>query len=123
MNEKMWNVGIIGLGGIGDYHINNLAKIANTRVAAICDVNVQAVEKVGSRLGLSGGKRYRNYADIIADAEVDFVISGVSNKFHYDILKCAIAYNKPIFSEKPFTRTMEEAEELLGLYHQIRFLV
>ncbi|MEK3910855.1 Gfo/Idh/MocA family protein [Paenibacillus sp. FSL H7-0331] len=116
MNDKMWNVGIIGLGSIGDYHMNNLSKIPDTRVAAICDVNVQAVEQVGSRLGLSAGKKYIQYEDIIADPEIDFVISGVSNKFHYDILKCAIAYNKPIFSEKPFTRTMEEADELLELY-------
>lgn len=56
MNDKMWNVGIIGLGSIGDYHMNNLSKIPDTRVAAICDVNVQAVEQVGSRLGLSAGK-------------------------------------------------------------------
>jgi tRNA A37 threonylcarbamoyladenosine dehydratase len=27
MSNKQWHVGIIGLGGIGDYHMNNLAKI------------------------------------------------------------------------------------------------
>lgn len=118
MTNKQWQAGIIGLGGIGDYHMNNLAKIANTTVAAICDVNVKAVEQVGDRLNLPTEKRYSDYKAIIADPDIDFIISGVSNKFHYDILKCAIEYGKPIFSEKPFTRTMEEADELVALYEQ-----
>lgn len=118
MNKEIWNVGIIGLGGIGDYHMNHLSRIANTRVAAICDVNAKAVEEVGDRLNLSAEKRYNDYKAIIADTDVDFIISGVSNKFHYDILKYAIECGKPIFSEKPFTRTMEEADELLSLYEK-----
>lgn len=116
MSQKVWNVGIIGLGSIGDYHMSHLAKIPNTRVAAICDVNAQAVEQTGNRLGLPAAKRYSDFREIIKDSEVDFVIAGVSNKYHADILKQAIRSNKPIFSEKPFTRTMEEAEELLNMY-------
>lgn len=118
MTTKQWRVGIIGLGGIGDYHMNNLAKIGNTTVAAICDVNAKAVEQAGNRLNLPAEKRYSDFKAIIADPDIDFLISGVSNKFHYDILKCAIEHRKPIFSEKPFTRTMEEADELLSLYEQ-----
>lgn len=118
MTTKQWRVGIIGLGGIGDYHMNNLAKIGNATVAAICDVNAKAVEQAGNRLNLPAEKRYSDFKAIIADPDIDFLISGVSNKFHYDILKCAIEHGKPIFSEKPFTRTIEEADELLSLYEQ-----
>lgn len=116
MTTKQWNVGIIGLGGIGDYHMNNLAKIPHTSVVAICDVNSKAAGQVGDRLNLPAEKRYGDYQAIIADPDIDFLISGVSNKFHYNILKCAIEAGKPIFSEKPFTRTMEEADELLRLF-------
>jgi predicted dehydrogenase len=116
MSRRQWNVGMIGLGDIGEYHMNNLSKIASTKVAAICDVNAQAIELVGNRLNLSAAKRYTNYMDILADPDVDFVISGVSNKYHFDILKAAIEAGKPILSEKPFTRTMEEAQQLMDLY-------
>ncbi|MGG1516267.1 Gfo/Idh/MocA family oxidoreductase [Paenibacillus oryzisoli] len=116
MNRKTWRAGIIGLGGIGDYHMNHLSKIENVKVAAICDVDAKAVEKAGDRLQLPAGKRYTDFHAIIADPEVDVLISGVSNQFHAEILKAAIACGKPIFSEKPFTRTMEEAEELAALY-------
>ncbi|TVY05682.1 Gfo/Idh/MocA family protein [Paenibacillus cremeus] len=118
MTNKTWNVGIIGLGAIGASHMNHLAKITNTKVAAICDVNANAVEQVGDRLNLPPEKRYSDFQAIIADSEIDFIISGVSNKFHFDILKLAIEYGKPIFSEKPFTRTMEEADELVSLYEK-----
>ncbi|WP_373230316.1 Gfo/Idh/MocA family protein [Cohnella sp.] len=116
MSGREWNVGIIGLGDIGEYHMNNLSKMANAKVTAICDVNAQAVEQVGNRLNLSAAKRYTRYKDILADSEVDFVVSGVSNRYHYDILMAAIESGKPIMSEKPFTRTMEEAQQLLDLY-------
>ncbi|MDR6551696.1 Gfo/Idh/MocA family oxidoreductase [Paenibacillus qinlingensis] len=116
MSTRKWRVGMIGLGGIGDYHRNNLAKVAHTTVAAICDVNETAVQQVGERLNLPKEKRYSDYRALLADPDIDFVISGVSNKYHYDILKCAIENGKPIFSEKPFTRTLEEADELLRLY-------
>ncbi|TBL79559.1 Gfo/Idh/MocA family protein [Paenibacillus thalictri] len=116
--SKIWKAGIIGLGGIGEHHMGNWLKIPNTQIAAICDVNKQAVEKTGERLQLPPGKRYTDYEQLIADSDVDVVISGTSNNIHFDVLKSAIEHNKPIFSEKPFTRTMEEAEKLIGLYHQ-----
>lgn len=118
MNNKKWNVGIIGVGGMGASHVNSFSNIANTRVAAICDVNAKAAQQVGDRLNLPAEKRYSDFKAMIADPEVDSIVSGVLNKFHYDILKCAIEYGKPIFSEKPFTRTMEEADELLSLYEK-----
>jgi hypothetical protein len=43
MNKEIWNVGIIGLGGIGDYHMNHLSRIANTRVAASFRASFQDV--------------------------------------------------------------------------------
>ncbi|MGG1554597.1 Gfo/Idh/MocA family protein [Paenibacillus ferrarius] len=116
MNRREWKAGIIGLGGIGDYHMNHLAKVENVQIAAICDVNAKAVEQVGDRLQVPVEKRYSDFTAIIADPDIDFLISGVSNQFHADILKTAIACGKPIFSEKPFTRTMEEADELAKLY-------
>ncbi|WP_036747010.1 Gfo/Idh/MocA family protein [Paenibacillus sp. UNC451MF] len=116
MSQKVWNVGIIGLGSIGDYHMSHLAKIPYTRVAAVCDINAQAVEQTGNRLNLPAAKRYTDFKQIIEDNEIDFVIAGVSNKFHAAILKHAIHCHKPIFAEKPFTRTMEEANELISLY-------
>ncbi|MDD9268924.1 Gfo/Idh/MocA family protein [Paenibacillus sp. GCM10023248] len=118
MQKEVWNVGIIGLGGIGDYHMNQLSKVPRTRVAAICDVNEQAVRTTGDRLNLPDEARFTDYRGLIDDPRVDVILSGVSNKYHYDILKYAIERGKPIFSEKPFTRTIEEANELAELYER-----
>lgn len=117
-DKRIWQAGIIGLGGIGEYHMNNIAKMNNIKIAAVCDVNTQAVEKVADRLGLPSGKRYTDYQALLADPEIDFVISGVSNNYHYDVLRAAIEQGKPILAEKPFTRTIEEAERLYALYQE-----
>ena len=118
MSNRVWQAGIIGLGGIGAYHMKNIASMDNIAVAAICDVNAQAVAQTGDRLNLPAGKRYSDYKELLADPDIDFVIAGVSNNFHYDVVKAAIECGKPILSEKPFTRTMEEAERLLALYRE-----
>jgi len=117
-DNRTWQAGIIGLGGIGEYHMNNIANMRNMKVAAVCDVNAQAVERVGDRLGLPPGKRYSDYKALLADPEIDFVISGVSNNYHYDVMRAAIEWGKPILAEKPFTRTIEEAEQLYALYRE-----
>ncbi|MDQ1914198.1 Gfo/Idh/MocA family oxidoreductase [Paenibacillus sp. GD4] len=118
MSGKPRRAGIIGLGRMANGHIRNLLSLEGTAITAICDVNESAVKSKGEELGLPEHKRYRNYAELIDDPEVDFVISVVSNQFHYDILKKCIEAGKPVLSEKPFTRTMEEAEELLALYRE-----
>jgi predicted dehydrogenase len=118
MSGKIWRAGIIGLGQMSNGHIRNLLSIDRTAVAAICDVNASALESKGSELGLPEHKRYRNYEELIADPEVDFIISVVSNQYHYGVLKRCIEAGKPVLSEKPFTRSMEEAELLLDLYQQ-----
>ncbi len=117
-DNRIWQAGIIGLGGIGEYHMSNIAKTTNIKVAAVCDVNVQSVERVGDRLGLPPGKRYSDYKALMADPEIDFIIAGVSNNYHYEVVRAAIEQGKPILAEKPFTRTIEEAERLYELYRE-----
>lgn len=117
--NRVWRAGVIGLGGIGAYHMKNIANMNNIQVAAICDVNAKAVEQVGDRLGLPPGKRYSDYKALMADPDIDFVIAGVSNNYHYDVVRAAIEQGKPILAEKPFTRTIEEAERLYALYREM----
>jgi len=69
--------------------------------------------------------------DILLDDEIDLVVVATSNDMHYPFAKKALEAGKHVVVEKPFTNTVEEADELvhlaiqkgkiLSVYHNYRF--
>ena len=64
------NVAMIGL-GFGAEFIPIYQAHANANVAAICRRNVDEMNKVGDQFGIE--KRYTDYADLLADPEIDAI--------------------------------------------------
>jgi len=114
MVSQRIRVGVIGLGGMAWHHMNMLSRIPEATITAICDVNPDLLDKVGDQLQVD--RRYRDYASIVQDPEVDCLLSVVPNEAHADILELCIRHGKPCMSEKPFTATFAEAERLKELY-------
>jgi predicted dehydrogenase len=109
-------VGIIGLGGMANVHIESISKLEGVRITALCDCSSEAVKRAGDKLSIAANRRFTRYLDLIASDEVDAVLSITPNDAHYEIVKCCLQHSKPIMTEKPFTRTFEEAYELHQLY-------
>jgi predicted dehydrogenase len=113
---KEIKIGIIGLGGMANEHMRHMEKLEAVRVTALCDKNPEAVERLALKLGIGQEHLHTDYTALIADSEVDAVLSITPNAVHYEILKCCLQHNKPFMTEKPFTRTYEEALDLFKLY-------
>ncbi|MCD9023219.1 Gfo/Idh/MocA family protein [Cohnella silvisoli] len=111
-------IGVIGLGGMARYHIEQLGEVAGARITALCDVSPQALAEVGAKLGVPEEKRYASIDALIGDEEVEGIVSVTPNDSHAAILKACIKAGKPLFAEKPLTRTLEEASEVLELYRR-----
>ncbi|MBB6671334.1 Gfo/Idh/MocA family protein [Cohnella nanjingensis] len=118
-------VGLIGLGSMAQAHVRELEKLPRFRIAAICDVQEAALAEWGERLSVDRTHRHADYRGLIADEEVDAVVSITPNVLHADIMAVCLAANKPFLSEKPFTRTFAEAAELLARYdaHPVSALI
>ncbi|QMV43166.1 Gfo/Idh/MocA family protein [Cohnella cholangitidis] len=108
-------IGIIGLGGMAGEHVKHLEKLEAVRVSAVCDTNAESVERFARKLGIELEHCHRDYVSLVADPDVDAVLSITPNDVHYRILECCLQFRKPFMTEKPFTRTYEEA---LDLYRQ-----
>ncbi|HEY0827311.1 MAG TPA: Gfo/Idh/MocA family oxidoreductase [Bacilli bacterium] len=113
---KEISVGIIGLGGMANVHIEQLEEIQGVQIIALCDSNAQAMEQVALKHNIVKEKQYSHYSKLITDHQVDAVLSITPNDVHYEIVKCCLLHNKPFMTEKPFTRTFEEAYELNQLF-------
>ncbi|MGQ7870244.1 Gfo/Idh/MocA family oxidoreductase [Sunxiuqinia sp. sy24] len=57
----------------------------------------------------------RNFDELIRQPEVDLVIINTPDRFHYTMCKQALAAGKHVVVEKPFTQTVEQANELIQL--------
>ncbi len=111
-------IGIIGLGGMARWHIRQFGEVPGVRIAALCDISAQALQEVGDQLSVPASKRYDKFEALIDDPDIDGVVSVTPNHMHAAILKACIAAGKPLFAEKPLTRTFEEAVEVLEMYRK-----
>ncbi len=60
----------------------------------------------------------RNYEEILNDPEVELVLVNTPDYLHFEMAKQALIAGKHVVVEKPFTKTSEEARELISLAHQ-----
>ena len=58
---------------------------------------------------------YRTLEEMLGDENVELVVVNTPNITHYDYVKRALLAGKHVVSEKPFTVTVAEAEELIAL--------
>ena len=65
--------GVVGLGGMGSFHLAYLDKVEGARVGAVCDVDPERVERNAKKFeSLPGGTRvgrFNQYPDLIRSGE------------------------------------------------------
>jgi scyllo-inositol 2-dehydrogenase (NADP+) len=63
----------------------------------------------------SGVKTFRSLEELLAEKNVELVVVNTPSVTHYDYAKQTILAGKHLIVEKPFTATVEQAEELIEL--------
>lgn len=112
---KKFGFGFVGLGGMASAHLRNLHRFDDVAIVAGCDTNADMAEKFAEEAGFPANKIYDDFEKLIADPDVDVIVCVTPNNTHAAIIRSCIQAGKPFMAEKPFTRTFEEATELMGL--------
>ena len=109
----MVGVGVIGYGYWGPNIVRNLQALPGVRVVGICDKNPAALQRAA---GVNHGTRLvSDCREIFSASDIDAVAVISPVWTHYELAKAALEHGKHIFVEKPFTRTVAEAEELIEI--------
>ena len=106
----MLNVGLIGLGKMGKYHLNLYSDISDVKLMGICDANPDLVNELSEKTGVQG---YTNYKEMFP--YVDAVIIAAPTRFHYEIAKDCLLAGKHLLVEKPITTNYDHARELFDI--------
>src|SRR4029077_10153927 len=107
------NVGIIGVGMIGQDHIRRLTQvIPGAAVVAVTDVNTEQAQRVAS--GVPGAKAFATGQELIAHESVDAIVVCSWGPTHEEYVLTAIAAGKPVFCEKPLATTQEACLRIIA---------
>ena len=102
--------GIIGVGAMGQEHIQNINLIDNAEVVAICDTNQDSAKRARSLIK-DDSKVYDNIEDLINNNIADAYIIATPNFTHIDILERILITNKHLLVEKPLCTTTKDCKK------------
>lgn len=118
--EKQIVIGIIGAGYWGANLVRNFLAVPGVQVKYICDAKTGRLDKYRTIVGVICTQ---DAEDLFSDAEVDAVVIATPVAAHHNLAKRALLANKHVFVEKPMTRTVEEAEELISLAQERKLIL
>lgn len=106
----MYNVGIIGVGKLGNFHCRNLSQMKEARLIGVNDSDAERMAEISEAYHCKAF----DTPEALIDA-VDVVGIIVPTTHHLRIARMAIEAQKPIFVEKPIAASVAEAEEMVNL--------
>ncbi|MGN0560764.1 MAG: inositol 2-dehydrogenase [Candidatus Fimenecus sp.] len=122
----MLKIGIIGAGRIGKVHLESISyHVKNATVVAMADPFMNDETEAFIK-GFGVEKIYKDYKEIINDAEIDAVMVCSSTDTHAPISIEAINAGKHVFCEKPLANTVDKILEIadaLKAHPEVKFQV
>jgi len=109
MNKQI-RIGVVGIGHLGNYHLQKYQKMENVRIAGVADIDRSKADKAAAAFGCTVFADHRELA-----GHVDAVSITVPTQSHHAVARDFLAAGKDVLLEKPFTATLEEADDLIAL--------
>lgn len=104
---------VVGLGYWGPNLVRNIASSPAVELAALCDSDPDRLAALGAQFPTA--RLIRDAADVFSASDVDAVFVATPVNTHYPLVKAALEAGKHVVVEKPFVRSVAEAEELVKL--------
>jgi predicted dehydrogenase len=107
---KSIRVGVIGAGHLGRYHALNYVQIPDANLIGVVDLDPSRAELVAKE---SKSRVFQSLPDLLAEA--DAVSVAVPTDGHFETVRSVLDAGKHCLVEKPITRTVQEADQLIRL--------
>jgi predicted dehydrogenase len=118
MLKEPINIGVIGVGHLGQHHVKHYKSIEDANLIGIFDIDNDRAEKIGNKYDVPIFQKIEYLLD-----QVDAVSIVTPTPNHIEAARQCIDKKKHVFIEKPITVTLEEADELLKLSNEKGVLI
>lgn len=106
--EKI-NIGIIGVGAVGERFIKALQRHSRANILGINDTNIERLELISNTYKVP---IVDTYEELLSNKEIDAIYLAVPPKYHYSIALDIIKAKKHFICEKPLANSVNEAKEM-----------
>ncbi|HNV72304.1 MAG TPA: Gfo/Idh/MocA family oxidoreductase [Candidatus Ozemobacteraceae bacterium] len=108
MEQSPIRIGVIGIGHLGRHHARILNELPGAKLVGVVDTNEKIAQETGEKYGVPWYTDYRKLEN-----QVDAISIVVPTTVHYEVAKFFLDRGVHSFVEKPITKTLDEANDLL----------
>lgn len=113
MKRDKLRVGVIGVGHLGEYHVQKYKALKSVELAGVVDIDRNRAREIGERYGIRVFKERHEMLD-----EVDGVSLAVPTGAHFDVARDILSRGVHLLIEKPITYSLEPADALIRMAHE-----
>jgi len=118
----MVRIAVFGLGGAAErIHLPACRLLPDVEVVAACEPDTDRRRRVGQRFGIQG--LYGDPEILLEREKPDVVIIGTPPDSHRELCLLALEHGAHVFCEKPFVRSVAEADEVIEAAERRRLSV
>ena len=110
MKQDKLRVAVVGVGHLGEYHVQKYQAISNVELVGVVDANHDRGNEIAKRYGV---KAYSNHDQILD--RVDAVSLAVPTEMHFEVAKDILAKGVHLLIEKPITYELEPANTMVKM--------
>ncbi len=112
--------GVVGVGHLGTFHVQQIQKIKNAHLVGLFDLNFNLCENAAKKYKVLA---FKNIKDLFKSCDAISVVTPTPS--HYKIASSAIESGCHVFVEKPITHKISDAKKLISLaeLHNVKLQV
>lgn len=109
MNQEKVNIGVVGVGHLGRWHVQQLKNIPQANLVGFYDTSQERCQAIQNEFNLPA---FKEINQLLNNCQAVSIVTPTTTHFEYAQL--ALEQKKHVFIEKPITETVEQGEKLVA---------
>ncbi len=118
MDDHFPKIGVVGVGHLGYHHVKHLATRTDAYLSGITDIDDDRAVGVSQEFGCNN---FDSLEEMLENVDALSIVTPTPT--HAEIAAKCISSGKHVFIEKPITKTVAEADELINMAKEQNVLI
>ena len=130
MSDKVWNLALVGCGGMGGAHLESLLGTGRCRLVSVVDIDAARAQEFKER---HGAQRWAtDHRGELGRDDIELVVVATIPSAHAAAAIMALEHGKHVLCEKPVSNSMADARRIVAaarasrgkilVGHQLRYM-
>ena len=117
-NSKKIDIGIVGAGHLGSFHIEQYKELSNVNIVGFTDINKAQINQVKNKYNINA---FDSLDELLTNCDAISIATPTTT--HFKVAKKALEMNCHVLIEKPITQNIAEAKELVSISEEKKLII